>query len=95
MDARHHANITTGREFRESLRAGPYAWPGGYALALVMSDGELLCFDCARDEGAQIIRAIRMQSRCGWRAVGVTSLEGAECSEYCAHCGKVIFDAEE
>ena len=27
-----------------------YAWPGGYALALVTTDGGILCPDCVRAE---------------------------------------------
>lgn len=89
MIAQHHETIRTGREFRETLRAGPYAWPGGYPLALLMSDGETLCFDCGKTEGRQIIQSIRLADRSGWRAIGCfIHWEGP--AEICAHCGAEI-----
>ena len=66
-----------------------YAWPGGYELAAVMRDGELLCFDCCRSEYPQIARA---DSRSNWRAIGYTSTAEMEEPEICAHCGRAIGD---
>jgi hypothetical protein len=40
--AHTHQTIDTGREFRETLRAGAYAWPGGYPLYFITSDGAAL-----------------------------------------------------
>ena len=34
-------DIRTGRELRATLRAGAYAWPGGYTIALICADGEM------------------------------------------------------
>ncbi len=65
MNSQHHTTIATGLQFRETLRAGPYAWPGGYPLMLLCSDGGALCFDCGRSEAHQIIRAIRDNARHG------------------------------
>jgi hypothetical protein len=89
MRAYHHSEIRTGRDYRETLRAGPYAWPGGYPLILVCEGGAALCFDCGRAEGPQILRSIRDNSRDGWRIIGCqVHWEGpAEC---CAHCGREI-----
>jgi hypothetical protein len=89
MNSQHHTTIETGRQFRETLRAGPYAWPGGYPLMLLCSDGGALCFDCGRSEARQIIRAIRDNARDGWRVIGCfVHWEGPD--EECAHCGKGI-----
>lgn len=89
MIAHHHKSIHTGREFRETLRAGPYAWPGGYPLAFLTSDGETLCFDCAKTEGHQIIRSIRLGDSSGWRVVGCFAhWEGQ--AETCVHCNTKI-----
>ena len=89
MKAYHHESIDTGLQFRETLRAGPYAWPGGYPLALLADDGESLCFDCAKDNARQIIRSIRDRSRDGWQIVGCfVHWEGEPLQ--CAHCGKAI-----
>lgn len=66
----------------------PYAWPGGYPVYTVLSDGELLCAKCARSEFRQIVRATKAQLRDGWQAAGAEILwEG---SENCAHCNEVL-----
>ena len=81
--------IETGAQFRATLRAGPFAWPGGYTMALQTSDGAALCFDCGRAEARSIIRAIRDRSRDGWRVIGSkVHWEGPD--EECAHCGRGI-----
>lgn len=57
------------KEFKQALRNGPYAWPGGYPIYFVMSDGAALSFDAAKDNAKLIIRAIRENSNDGWRAI--------------------------
>lgn len=84
-------NIAKSIELRKAIRA-KYAWPGGYPMFLVMSDGEALCMDCARKEYKQIAYANRHNSRDGWR------VEGAEINYedndlYCAHCSARIESA--
>ena len=32
------------KQFDEALKNGPYAWPGGYPLFFLLSDGETLGF---------------------------------------------------
>lgn len=87
--SRTFETITTGRQFRATLRAGSSVWPGGYPLALLCSDGESLCFDCGHSEAGSIIRAIRDGARDGWRIVGsFVHWEGEPI--VCAHCGKGI-----
>ena len=89
MRAHTHREIQSGLQYRETLRAGPYAWPGGYPLLLVTDDGAALCFDCGRTEGPQILRSIRSRSRDGWRVVGCdVHWEGPP--EHCEHCGREI-----
>jgi hypothetical protein len=62
--------ITTTHQMKATLRAGPYAWPGGYPLYFIMSDGEALSFDAARAELRQILPAIHQRLNDGWRVVG-------------------------
>ncbi len=65
----------------------PYAWPGGYPIYTVMSEGELLCPECARQNFRQIAEATRDGLRDGWQALGAEAYwEGAD--QQCAHCGK-------
>lgn len=85
-----HRVINNGRELRATLRAGEYAWPGGYQMAFITSDGALLCFDCARKELYQIIWSIRNRCDDGWRIVGCDIVEDYESDEYCTHCAKQL-----
>jgi len=57
-----------------------------------MSDGEVLCTDCAKSEFPAIARATISRSCDGWRCEGVQiHWEGAP--EYCAHCNAQIESA--
>lgn len=77
----------TTHGLRQALRRGQFAFPGGYRKHLLCSDGGTLCFDCAREEFAQITWAIRSQSGCGWRVVGeYVNWEGPP--TVCDHCNK-------
>jgi len=71
-----------------------YAWPGGYELFGVTSDGAALCCDCMRAEYHQIAYARRHKVNDGWRVVGLDSTEA--CEEYlaCDHCGRTLFEGE-
>lgn len=70
---------------REFIRQ-PFAFPGGYPLVLVMSDGGTLCASCARDNYKLISYATRHAMRDGWEAEGVQAhWEGAP--ECCDNCG--------
>lgn len=85
----HHHEINTGLQLRATLRAGPYAWPGGYPLFLLLSDGETLCFDCGVKEFRSIARSMRDRSNDGWRVVGCDA-NYEDAGMHCAHCGERI-----
>lgn len=62
-----------------------YSWPGGYPLAVLMSDGESLCPACVKSEFTAIARATINHARDGWRAEGLfIHYEGGPL--ICAHC---------
>lgn len=46
----HYGRISNSHQLRATLRAGPWAWPGGYPLFLIAADGGCLCFACTRKE---------------------------------------------
>jgi hypothetical protein len=46
-------------DFRHAMRNGAYAWPGGYPLYFVTSDGEALSFEAAKTERRAIREAYR------------------------------------
>ncbi len=70
----------------------PYAWPGGYPKILVMSDSEVLCADCAKENFRLIVQATKDQLGDGWQAEGVGIHWEGE-SHACAHCGFEIESA--
>lgn len=76
------------RNVREAARSG-FAWPGGYPLIVVMTDGATLCPACARAEYPLIARATRDGSRDGWAAAG-TDIHWEGAPDECAHCGASI-----
>lgn len=86
----HARTIESASQFKAALRAGPYAWPGGYPLAFITHDGACLCFKCGRAELRQILDSIRSQSRDGWRVVGCEIMHAEESDDSCEHCGATI-----
>ena len=69
----------------------PSAWPGGYPRYAVLSDGEMLCRDCACENYRAILYSTRHDLGDDWQCVGVDVLwEG---TESCAHCGKDLESA--
>ena len=70
----------------------PYAWPGGYPLAVLMSDGECLCVKCAHSEFRLIADSTIRNARDGWRAMA-SDINWEDSSLYCAHCNEPIESA--
>lgn len=70
----------------------PYAWPGGYPVYTVLSDGSMLCRECARDNFRQICSDTYGYNT-GWRAYGADVLWETEGGEYCGHCGEELESA--
>jgi hypothetical protein len=86
-------NITNTQELRASVRM-PFAWPGGYPIYIVLSDGGMLCHACSRTEYREMSQALRDPAlrHSGWCPVAAEVLweEGEEGPEPCAHCGKEL-----
>ena len=78
-------------DVKRALRAGPYAWPGGYPLFFVMADGEALSFDAARAQWREIVGAMLCDHnpRDQWRVLGC-DVNYEDSDLYCAHTGKRI-----
>jgi hypothetical protein len=55
--------------FAESIARGPWAWPGGYPVYYITSDGASLSYEAAESHRDTIAEAIRTGSKCGWRVV--------------------------
>jgi hypothetical protein len=74
------------------VRREMFAWPGGYPLALVLSDGALLCSHCVTEEFSQVSYSARHKLHDGWRPEGLTILEDSTSDETCAHCERAFFE---
>lgn len=89
---RHHERIENTIQLRETIRAGEYAWPGAYPVALLMDDGDVICIKCGRDNYRSLSESLRMNLRDGWRTEGCfINWEDENLS--CAHCGGRIESA--
>ena len=62
-------NIRTAIDLKTALRNGPYAWPGGYPLYFVTSDGGALSFDTVRAEFRSVLDSVKTETDDGWRVV--------------------------
>lgn len=96
--SRHFSEIATTAEFKASLRAGGYTFPGGYTLAFTTTDGGTLCFDCAEKEARLILDSIRNDCRDGWQVDGLFNADHCDSGIWCDHCSTTLaepFDDEE
>ncbi len=82
----------TGLEFARQLRQGPYAWPGGYPRFLVLTDGETLCFGCAKTEGARVRLAAMAPGYEGWKPLAF-DVNWESPDLHCSHCDARIESA--
>mgnify|MGYP003629608682 FL=1 len=71
--------------FKETIRK-PYAWPGGYTIALYLSDGERICAPCARDEWRLIV-GDTIDGYGSWQA-GFAGVYWEGPSQLCCHCNE-------
>ena len=69
-----------------------YAWPGGYPLFLITTDGGALCVECGKKEFKRIAYAVRHSLNDGWNAAAV-DVNWEDPDLYCDHCDKQIESA--
>lgn len=77
-----------------------FAWPGGYALGLMLADGECICSACVAEEIDLIREATRDEDDSGWRAVAAYYTDADDDLDdedhtptLCVHCNRPITDA--
>ena len=73
----------------------PYAWPGGYKLVFLTSDGGLLCHRCIKEEFKSVVWSIKNGVDDGWRVVGYDLDENlCDDSDFCRcdHCEKSFLE---
>lgn len=89
----HYRQIDTVDQLKATLRAGAYAWPGGYPLYFITEDGAALSFESARKEFKHIAYAVRFPgSDRGWRVVAC-EVNYEDNDLRCEHSGKPIESA--
>lgn len=86
------ANIGEVWQLAATLRNGKYAWPGGYPLYFITSDGAALSFESVRENYSQIIDSIAHKSHDGWRVVAC-AVNWEDDSLHCDHSGERIESA--
>jgi hypothetical protein len=62
-----------------------YAWPGGYPLYGITSDGCALCVTCMREHWHSIAYAVRHDLRDGWY-VSAIDINYEDVELHCEHC---------
>jgi hypothetical protein len=82
-------NIDSVSKFRTIYRNGPFAWPGGYPLYFITSDGAALSWQSARYNRRRILESIASQVNDGWRVVGV-DVNWEDPALYCDDTGERI-----
>ena len=80
------------KEIKETLRQGPFAWPGGYPLFFITDDGAALSFEAVRENWRLVCDSVRHNSRDGWQVVAV-EVNYEDPALYCEHTGKRIESA--
>ena len=85
-------DIMTVNQFREALDNGPYAWPGGYPLYFITSDGAALSFNAAEENAGDIEYSIREMIYDEWKVAAV-AVNWEDPDLYCDHTGNRIESA--
>lgn len=88
----HHRKIESVADFKATLRAGKFTFPGGYELFFITGDGAAICFDCARDNFALIADSIKTDTNDGWRIVACDIAEHYESGLSCDHCSRELVE---
>lgn len=88
---RTFSTIESAAQFKATMRAGEFAWPGGYRMALSTADGCVLCYECAREEAHLVIDSIRRDISDGWRVDGAFLVDDCEEATHCDNCGESLF----
>ena len=85
-------------EIKGRLRAGEYAWPGGYRCFFVTADGAALTFAAVRKEWRQVVQDYLWAARdprfrgTGWKIEGV-DVNWENPALYCDYTGECIESA--
>jgi len=98
MEAQHKeermkSRAYTSKDLCKQLRAGCFAWPGGYPLFFVTKDGEPLSFEAVRENLRTALWAMRGDNFDDAWAIRGVDINWEDPELYCAHSGKRIESA--
>ena len=85
-------DISTAKDLKYALRNGPYAWPGGYPLYFITSDGAALSFKAVRENLRSVLWSIKNGVNDGWK-VQAMAINYEDNELYCDHTGEKIESA--
>ena len=77
-------------ELVELVTRHPFAWPGGYEMAIITDDGGVICQKCVGECRDEMLNA---DPGDGWYAVGYTHT-GNEDELRCDHCYRDLMGDE-
>lgn len=87
------SEINTVKELDDALENGAYAWPGGYPIYFITSDGDALSFKTVKEERDIIAEAIDDDDNSGgWRVVAA-DINWEDDQLYDDHSGELIESA--
>jgi hypothetical protein len=86
--------INSISDFRKAIRNGPYAWPGGYPVYFILSDGEALSFKAAKEVKRELLEALRDKATNNypaedWLPVAL-EINFEDTELYCSHTNELI-----
>lgn len=82
------------QDIKRTLRNGKFAWPGGYPLYFITSDGAVLSFEAVRKRWRDVCEAhiIPAWHNSGWRIVAC-EINWEDPALYCDETGERIESA--
>jgi hypothetical protein len=86
---RGHRRIRNTTDLKATLRHGEYAWPGGYQMFFITSDGAALSFKAVEENLRDVLDAINRKDNNGWRVVAC-DINYEDEDLYCAHTSEKI-----
>lgn len=86
--------VSSIKQLKAAIRH-PYAWPGGYEISAIMSDGGVLCMKCCKDNFSNIVDSTKRDIRDGWKIEAIDCVWEGDCN--CEQCGKsvVVYPSDE
>jgi hypothetical protein len=80
-------------EIKGRLRAGNYAWPGGYPIYFITADGAALSFESVRQQWREVVAAHLHNDRRGGWFIDAADINWEDSALYCEHSGERIESA--